>query len=281
MIDLRLGHCLEELRKIPSNSIDLVATDPAYETMLKWEGVGTTARMGMGKAGSGSDNLKDKWFGVFPNEDLPDLVQEIYRILKPERHVYIMCDFETLKLLHQFAIAEGVFPSQKVSGVELESCKPLIWDKGIAGTGYTYRPVYEFVFMLWKGKKRRLNDLGIQDILRIKKPWGNARVFPTQKPVELFEILIEQSTQEGETVLDMFLGSGTTGQAAKRTGRNFIGIEINPETLELARSRIEQEQRKAVESSSVPTQREPDERDSARQPSFIHPEADTAQGVLF
>lgn len=281
MIDLRLGHCLEELRKIPSNSIDLVATDPAYETMLKWEGVGTTARMGMGKAGSGSDNLKDKWFGVFPNEDLPDLVQEIYRILKPERHAYIMCDFETLKLLHQFAIAEGVFPSQKVSGVELESCKPLIWDKGIAGTGYTYRPVYEFVFMLWKGKKRRLNDLGIQDILRVKKPWGNIRVFPTQKPIELFEILVEQSTQEGETVLDMFLGSGTTGQAAKRTGRNFIGIEINPETLELARSRIEKEERKASESPSVPTPREPDNGDSAASQSFPTPEADTAQGVLF
>lgn len=226
---------------LEDGSIDLVLTDPAYESMMKWAGIGTTARMGMGKKGSGSDDLENKWFDVFPNEDLPDLVQEIYRVLKPKRHAYIMCDFETLKLLHCFAIEEGVFPSQKVSGVEIESCKPLIWDKMMNGSGYTYRARYEFVFMLWKGKKRKLNNLSIPDILQYKKPWGKERLFPTQKPIELFELLIEQSTQKGEVVLDMFLGSGTTGRAAKRTGRNFIGIEKNPETYQLAKGLIERE----------------------------------------
>jgi len=220
--------------------IDLVVTDPAYESMMKWQGIGTTARMGMGKANSGSGDLKNKWFGIFSNDDLPDLVQEIHRLLKPERHSYIMCDFETLRYLYNFAITERVFKPQKVSGVVVEPCKPLIWDKGIAGTGYTYRTVYEFIFMLWKGKKRRLNDLSIQDILRFKKPWGNERIFPTQKPVELFDLLIEQSTQQGETVLDAFLGSGTAGISCVRTGRNFIGIEIDPDNYEIAKRRIKE-----------------------------------------
>jgi site-specific DNA-methyltransferase (adenine-specific) len=239
-VELILGDCLEEMKRIPDESIDLVLTDPAYESMMKWQGIGTTARMGMGKKGSGSDNLDKKWFDVIPNDDLPDLIREIYRILKPERHAYIMCDFETLKLLYYFAIEEGVFPSQKISGIDVESCKPLIWDKVIAGTGYTYRTVYEFVFMLWKGKKRRLNDLGIQDILRFKKPWGNERIFPTQKPVELMKVLIEQSTQPGEIVLDSFLGSGTTAVACVETNRKFIGIEINPETMTIAEQRIKE-----------------------------------------
>lgn len=308
VVDLHLGDCLDELKKIPSESIDLVLTDPAYESMMKWAGIGTTARMGMGKKGSGSDDLNGKWFDIFPNENLPDLVQEIHRVLKPERHAYIMSDWETLKLLHNFAINERVFLPQKVQTVEVEPFKPLIivtdededepfslispreaiadillkfwkncnecymgdwnyeetsmywadwflehlynlsfnqghdvliWDKVLAGTGYTYRTVHEYILFLWKGRKRKLNNLGIPDVLRYPKPWGNERIFPTQKSLALMETLIGQSTQEGEIVLDMFLGSGTTGLAAVRTNRNFIGIEKNPETLEMARKKIE------------------------------------------
>lgn len=124
-IDLRFGDCLTEMAKMPSESIDLVVTDPAYESMMRWQGVGTTARMGMGRKGSGSDDLENKWFDVFPNSDFPDLVQEIHRLLKPERIAYIMCDWETLKLLHTYAIEEGVFSPVGYGGI-FEPCKPLV-----------------------------------------------------------------------------------------------------------------------------------------------------------
>lgn len=241
-VELILGDCLEVMKDMPDKSVDAVITDPAYESMMKWRGVGTTARMGMGATGTGSDNLDDKWFGVMSNDDLPDLVQGIHRIMKDERHAYIMCDFETLRYLYYFAVAENVFKKQKVSGVTLDPCKPLIWDKVIAGTGYTYRTVYEFIFMLWKGKKRRLNDLSIKDIIRVKKPWGSDRIFPTQKPVELMRTLILQSTEPNETVIDMFMGSGTTGVACVQTGRNFIGIEIDPDYFAIAERRIKEAQ---------------------------------------
>ena len=61
---------------------------------------------------------------------------------------------------------------------------------------------------------------------------------PTQKPVALYEYLIKTYTNEGETVLDIAMGSGTTGVAAQNTGRNFIGIEKDPDIFETARKRI-------------------------------------------
>lgn len=63
-------------------------------------------------------------------------------------------------------------------------------------------------------------------------------VHPTQKPVALMEYLIRTYTPEGETVLDNCMGSGTTGVAARNTGRNFIGIERDPEYFKIAQSRI-------------------------------------------
>ena len=238
-IVLVLGDCIDVMSVLESESFDLVLTDPAYETMMRWRGVGTTARMGMGKVGSGSDDIEQKWFPVFTNDRFPTLIKEVYRVLKRNRHAYIMCDFNTLMLIHRIAIQDGVFPPQKVSGVVVEPFKPLIWDKVIPGVGYTYRPVYEFIAMLWKGKKRRLNDLSVADILRFRKPWGKERVFPTQKPVELFRVLVGQSTQEQEWILDPFVGSGTTAIAASMLNRNFVGIDISIHALDIAMRRLD------------------------------------------
>jgi len=152
-----------------------------------------------------------------------------------------MCDFETLKLLHCFAIEEGIFSPVGYGGM-FEACKPLIWDKIAPGLGYTYRATYEFIFLLWKGPtKRPLNNLGISDILRFKKIAGNAKTVPTQKPLELFKLLISQSSCENEVVLDPFMGSGTTLVAAKHLRRKAIGIEIEEKYCALAVKRLSQE----------------------------------------
>ena len=233
-----VGDWMDIISQIPNESVDLVATDPPWETLLRWQGIGTTARMGLGRKGSKSHD-PNKFFPVIPNEDLPDLVQEIHRILKPSTHCYIMCDFETLKLLNYFAIEEGVF-SPAGYGKLFDSCKPLIWDKMAMGTGYTYRQQYEFVFMLWKGPtKRRLNDLSIPDVLRFKRVWGKDKLTPTQKPVGLFDCLIRQSSNEGEIVVDPFMGSGTTAVAADRLGRRWFGCDISEQYVKLALERIE------------------------------------------
>jgi len=88
--------------------------------------------------------------------------------------------------------------------------------------------------MFDKGK-RRLKDLSIPDILKFKKYIGEV---PTEKPIRLFELLIKQSSNEGDVILDPFIGSGTTAVACKELNRNYIGIEINPEYCKIARRRV-------------------------------------------
>lgn len=309
-ITLYLGDCLSVLSQLEPESFDLVLTDPAYESLNRWQGIGTTARMGMGKTGSGSDNLEEKWFETFPNDNLPDLIQSCHALLKNERHAYFFSDWETIKLLHQFAIAEGVFAPVGYGGI-FEPCKPiiwrdaqtpqearkallntvaewldgfsdgvidyadersepnskmlwddmlesaadllsligkltddsdstaLVWNKVISGLGYTYRATYEFILMLWKGKKRKLNDLAIPDILDFKKPWGKERLYPTQKPVALCELLINQSTQPGELIVDPFIGGGTTALAALHTERRCVGIDKSERALQTTIARLE------------------------------------------
>lgn len=78
--------------------------------------------------------------------------------------------------------------------------------------------------------------------LRFAVPYGKNRFHPTQKPVALLEYLIKTYTNEGETVLDNTMGSGSTGVACIRTKRKFIGIELNDEYFGIAQKRISQEQ---------------------------------------
>lgn len=90
-------------------------------------------------------------------------------------------------------------------------------------------------------KYRVYTDINPKNILKYENRNGGRKYHPTQKPVALFEYLIKTYTNEGETVLDNCIGSGTTAIAAIRTGRNFIGIEQEPEYVQIARQRIADE----------------------------------------
>jgi site-specific DNA-methyltransferase (adenine-specific) len=114
--------------------------------------------------------------------------------------------------------------------------KPLIWDKVNMGMGYHWRCRHEYVVMLDKGK-RRLNDLGKSDILTHKKVKG----YPTQKPVGLYEELLLNSTNEGDTILDPFCGSGTLGEACQKNNRNGVLVDISDRAIQLSKERIRKE----------------------------------------
>lgn len=193
------------LRTLPSESIDLVVTDPPYESLEKHRAVGTTTRLSHSKSSS------NNWFRIFPNERFPELVSEIYRVLKNNRHFYLFCDQETMFVIKPIAEAAG-----------FRFWKPLVWDKQAIGMGYHYRARYEFILFFEKGK-RKLNDLGMPDVLEEKRVW---RGYPTEKPVSLIEKLITQSTQLGETVCDPFFGSGSSLIAATNLDRAALGNDI-------------------------------------------------------
>ena len=102
------------------------------------------------------------------------------------------------------------------------------------GMGYHYRARYECVLFFEKGK-RKLSDLGIADIIEAKRINGG---YPAEKPPDVSEVLIKQSSEPGELVIDPFTGSGSVGVAATRNGRDFRGNDLCQEAVEIARSRL-------------------------------------------
>ena len=112
----------------------------------------------------------------------------------------------------------------------------LVWDKQTAFTGYTWRHQHELI-LLGEMVNAPVVKTGDGDILKCRAVKVLDRVHPAEKPVELLERLIGK--QNGRFVFDPFFGSGSTGVACKNLGRDFIGIELNPEYCEIAKKRLE------------------------------------------
>ena len=217
IFSLALADAVEWQRAQPAESIDLLLTDPAYESLEKHRAIGTTTRLKHSKSSS------NDWFRVFPNARFGELFDEAYRALKQNRHFYLFCDAETMFVAKPEAERAG-----------FKFWKPLVWDKRTIGMGYHYRARYEFVLFFEKGK-RRLNNLGVADIISAPRVH---RGYPAEKPPEVSEILIQQSTAAGEIVADPFMGSGSVGVAALRSGRRFIGTDVNIEAVRLTAKRL-------------------------------------------
>ena len=215
--ELSTRDAVDWLRDLAAESVDLVITDPAYESLEKHRAVGTTTRLKHSKASS------NDWFNIFPNARFGELFAEVYRVLKPDTHFYLLCDSETMFVAK---------PEAEKAGFKF--WKPLVWDKRTIGMGYHYRARYELILFFEKGK-RRLNDLGIADIIEVPRIRGG---YPAEKPVEVAAVLINQSSQPGEVVVDPFMGSGSVGVAAVRLGRRFIGNDLNPEAVQISARRL-------------------------------------------
>jgi site-specific DNA-methyltransferase (adenine-specific) len=216
---------MEFMRGLEDNSIDLVVTDPPYKV---------TAR---GNAGNSGGMMKSKLSmngRIFKHNDvkIEDFIPEIYRVLKEGSHCYIMTNH--VNLIEMLNVA-------KECGFHF--IKSLIWDKGNKIMGQCYMSQFEYILFLRKGKHKKINNCGTSDILSIpnKKQKGEdgKNLHDTEKPVELMRILIENSSQEGEVVLDPFVGIGATAVAAKNLNRKYIGIELDENYFNIAKRRLE------------------------------------------
>jgi len=215
--DLSVQDAVTWLRGQRAESVDLVITDPAYESLEKHRAIGTTTRLKHSKSSS------NDWFKVFPNSRFEELFQEVFRVLKRNTHFYLLCDAETMFVAKPEAERAG-----------FRFWKPLVWDKRTIGMGYHYRARYEFILFFEKGK-RRLNDLGVADVISARRVHGG---YPAEKPPELSEVLIRQSSQPGDVVADPFMGSGSVGVAAAKLGRRFLGNDLNRDAVRLAAQRL-------------------------------------------
>jgi site-specific DNA-methyltransferase (adenine-specific) len=198
------------LEGIPTDCVDLIVTDPAYESLEKHRAVGTTTR------------LTAQWFDIFPNSRYQALFEQLYRVLAKNAHLYVFCDAETMFLIKPIGELVG-----------FKFWKPIVWDKMTMGMGYHYRCQTEFILFFEKGK-RKLNSNSMPDVLRCNRVRGG---YPTEKPVDLLTCLIEQSSIAGELVVDPFVGSGSTGASAVRAGREFWGCDVSERAAALATAR--------------------------------------------
>ena len=210
------------LKDIPDGSIDLVATDCPYHIVP-----GGCTNKGKGNGIFEKQNASDGKLFTHNEIEFSEWLPEVFRVLKSDSHCYIMINGRNLKQLQQEAENVG-FAFQNI----------LVWDKGNVTPNRYYMNACEFVLMLKKGKSRTINAPGTANVLRFKNRTGKKN-HPTEKPVELMECLLKNSTNFSDVVLDPFMGSGSTGVAGVNIGRRFIGIELDPGYFKIAKERID------------------------------------------
>ena len=222
--------CLTYLKWMPDKSVDLVVTDCPYHIVS-----GGCTNIPRDDEPSGIFNRRNaftqknaKSGKLFDNNDIKfkDWLPEVYRVLKDNTHCYIMINARNLKDLQTEAEKVG-FKFQQI----------IIWNKGNATPNRYYLNAYEMILMLRKGNAKNINNMGCKNIIDVKNIRGN-KTHPTEKPVELNEILIKNSTDEGDLVLDPFMGTGSAAIACYNTKRHFIGIEIDENYYKIALDRV-------------------------------------------
>ncbi len=209
MIELFKKDAFLFLETLKSESVDMVFTDPPYWTLNKWRNVGTTTRLG----GNSDKEKQTGWFETIDSNELFQLICEIYRVLKNDRHAFIMCDGQTLKWILAYVEEAG-----------FQYYKPLIWDKVSLGMGYHFRNRHEFIVMLDKGKNRKPKNLSLPDIFTFPMIKNG---YPTEKPLPLVELFVEQFTESNELVIDPFFGGGSVPVSCQNLNRNFLGSDIS------------------------------------------------------
>ena len=222
---LYLGDSRDILPTLPKS--DLICTDPPY--LVSKGGYAANLQLEGGFGG---------WMKDYGNQgDIVECDIEFSEWLPlafsalPERaQAYFMSNGRNLKDMQIAAEA---------AGFRLHTI--LVWDKRAALPNKYYQNVTEFALFMFKGNARTINDPASKNLVSIFQRDDSPH--PTEKPVELMRYWIGNSSKVGNTVLDPFMGSGTTGVAALQEGRAFIGVEKSARWFDIACKRIEDAQR--------------------------------------
>ena len=214
--------CLDFLGSLPPKSVDIIVTDPAYS------GMNNKMNFGNGRiVGRYQDKNNDKWFQEFKDDPKTFLhfLQECHRVLRDDRHIYLMIDsFSLLTLGH---LMREIFNVKNI----------IVWDKINIGMGHYFRRRHEFIMFATKGY-RKLNAKNIPDIWRIKRIVRSK--YPTQKPVEVFDYMLAGSIGSNFKVCDPFVGSGSSAIAALKAGCSFVGADISEKACKISSDRIKE-----------------------------------------
>ena len=216
MIELNKIHCmdcLEGMKLMPDNSVDSIITDPPYNINFKPQR-GLTDSIE-------NDNMEKEDFKFF----LMNIFKEVDRVLKDNSFLIIFSGWSTIPLFR--IILDELFILKSMP----------VWVKNNFGIGYYTRPQYEPCFLYFKGNPKPL-------IKPISDVWFFNRLLKLkhscQKPEKLMRFIVKTFTKENDLILDPFIGSGTTAVACKQLNRKYIGFELDPEYVNIANKRLEQ-----------------------------------------
>ena len=244
------GNCIEELKKIPHNSIDLIFADPPYYLQLP-----KGKRL---KRANGTEVIPvdDEWDKFESYEDYDNFTKswlsECQRIIKPTGSIWVIGMYHNIFRVGTIMQDLGIWFLNDVIWIKTDALpnlngrrftnnhETLIWavkDKTCKNYTFNYEQMKkinggkqmkdtDWIFGLCRGNERLKDENGI-------------KAHPTQKPLKLIQQVLLTATNKGDLVLDPFLGSGTTAVVAKALGRNWIGIEKEKKYVDLAQNRVE------------------------------------------
>lgn len=196
----------------------LVVTDPPYRLT-------SGGKNGGGMNGGWMSDYNNNGAVVACDIDWPEIMGLCFSLCADDADAYVMANDKNL-------VPAGY--SAGVAGFCIHNI--LVWDKVNATANRWYMKNCEYVLFLWKGRASKINNASSKQLIRL--PQIDESNHPTEKPVELMAHYIENSSRPGDLVTDPFMGSGTTGVAATKLGRRFIGVEIDVGHFETACERI-------------------------------------------
>ena len=218
-IKLYCDDCLNIMKQIENESIDLIVTDPPY--LIKYK----TNRRKNKDHDFCSEILNDD------NEQLIiDYIRECYRILKNNTAMYMFCNCDKVD-----------FFKQELENAGFKIKNMIIWVKNNWTAGdlkAQFGKQYEIIFLVNKGRKC-FNGKRITDVWMFDRISGKKQLHQNQKPVDLLKQCILKHSDENDIIFDGFMGSGSTGVACIETNRKFIGVELDKKYFEIAKERIE------------------------------------------
>lgn len=208
------GDCLEKIKQMDDNTFDLILSDPPY---MEYK---TGHRKDKGDKLSQAIIYQDQ-------EDQVETIRECLRVLKINSAMFLFTNWQNIWWMQQ--------PFQSFIR------NMIIWDKGNWSAGDlkgSFGNQYEVAFLLTKGNDWTYTGKREPDIWHIPR-MGTDRIHATEKPVELYRKCIENTCNPDAFILDPYVGSGSSAEAALRTGRNFLGYEIDQEYHKRATERID------------------------------------------
>ena len=215
------GEAVEEVRKLPDHSVDLVLTDPPFNHETEHYDTRQTKFLSASMKSFADFAIMRGYFAEFS--------KEVYRVLKPKGRVLVFCDCSSYPIF--WASFYGYW----------NHIRALIWYKGKGyfslGVNQAFRYSYEMILHCfntdsWFDPSQR------QDVITNTNVPSNQRLHPAQKPIDLLMKLIIATCPPNGTILDPYCGSGSTLLAAKHLNRKGIGIDANPDFIEIAKTRL-------------------------------------------